>query len=142
MPRAPSNLRVPLQNHALPAVPGQRADHRGVAADAGDGRVLGPARRGTGRHASRLRGEQGAREPHTLLPQWRQLLDVQHGLGVSIVPLSLVGEEVRAGTLAALPVKGLRDNWELGLVSLNTGQVSPMQQAFKQLCEKYFAEGI
>lgn len=63
---------------------------------------------------------------------------VQHGLGVSIVPLSSVREETRTGKLAALPVRGLKDNWELGLVSLKTEQIPPMQIAFWQLCQKYF----
>jgi DNA-binding transcriptional LysR family regulator len=63
---------------------------------------------------------------------------VEHGLGVSIVPRSAVREEIKAGKLMALPVRGLKDHWELGLVSLKSEHVPPLQRAFKQLSEKYF----
>jgi hypothetical protein len=45
---------------------------------------------------------------------------------------------LKAGKLMALPVRGLKDFWELGLVSLKSAQVPPLQQAFKKLCEKHF----
>ncbi len=64
---------------------------------------------------------------------------VEHGLGVSIVPQSSVREEIKTGKLIALPVRGLKDQWELGLVTLKSDHVSPLQQAFKKLCHKYFA---
>lgn len=63
---------------------------------------------------------------------------VEHGLGLSIVPRSSVREETKAGKLTALPVRGLKDYWELGLVSLKSAHVPPLQMAFKKLCEKYF----
>lgn len=63
---------------------------------------------------------------------------VEHGLGLSIVPRSSVREEAKAGKLIALPVRGFKDHWELGLVSLKSEQVPPLQKAFKKLCEKYF----
>jgi DNA-binding transcriptional LysR family regulator len=63
---------------------------------------------------------------------------VEHGLGMSIVPRSAVRDELKAGKLMALPVRGLKDFWELGLVSLKSAQVPPLQQAFKKLCEKHF----
>ncbi len=63
---------------------------------------------------------------------------VEHGLGVSIVPRSSVRDEVKAGKLTALPVRGFKDHWELGLVTLKTEHVPPLQKAFKKLCEKYF----
>lgn len=63
---------------------------------------------------------------------------VEHGLGLSLVPRSAVREEIKAGTLIALPVRGFKDYWELGLVSLKSAHVPPLQQAFKKLCEKHF----
>lgn len=63
---------------------------------------------------------------------------VEHGLGVSLLPRSSVREELKAGTLMALPVRGFKDNWELGLVSLKSDHVPPLQRAFNQLCKKYF----
>jgi DNA-binding transcriptional LysR family regulator len=57
---------------------------------------------------------------------------------MSIVPRSAVRDELKAGKLMALPVRGLKDFWELGLVSLKSAQVPPLQQAFKKLCEKHF----
>ncbi|MFN7930713.1 MAG: LysR family transcriptional regulator [Blastocatellia bacterium] len=63
---------------------------------------------------------------------------VEHGLGLSLVPRSSVREEIKAGTLIVLPVRGFKDYWELGLVSLKSAHVPPLQQAFKKLCEKHF----
>ena len=63
---------------------------------------------------------------------------VEHRLGLSIVPRSSVREEIKAGKLRALPIRGFKDNWELGLVTLKSDHVPPLQQAFKQLCKKYF----
>lgn len=63
---------------------------------------------------------------------------VEHGLGLSIGPQSSVREEVKAGKLIALPIRGFKDHWELGLVSLKSEHVPPLQQAFKKLCEKHF----
>jgi DNA-binding transcriptional LysR family regulator len=63
---------------------------------------------------------------------------VEHGLGVSIVPRSSVQDEVSAGELHALRVRELEVYWELGLVSLKTEQLSPVQQTFRRLCRKYF----
>jgi DNA-binding transcriptional LysR family regulator len=63
---------------------------------------------------------------------------VEHGLGLSLLPRSSVREEMKAGKLVALPVRGFQENWEVGLVTLKSAQVPPLQRAFKQLCEKYF----
>ena len=63
---------------------------------------------------------------------------VEHGLGVSIVPRSSVRDEVTAGELHALQVEDLEIYWELGLVSLKTDHLSPVQQTFQQLCRQYF----
>lgn len=63
---------------------------------------------------------------------------VEHGLGLSIMPRSAVRDEIKAGTLLALPIRGFKDNWELGLVALKSDHVPPLQQAFNQLCKKYF----
>lgn len=63
---------------------------------------------------------------------------VEHGLGLSIVPRSAVRQEIKDGKLLALPIRGFKDNWELGLVTLKSDHVPPLQQAFKKLCKKYF----
>lgn len=68
---------------------------------------------------------------------------VEHGLGVSIVPRSAAHGEIAAGRLRALPVRGLKVYWELGLVSLKSGYEPPVQQTFRRLCAKYFeGEGV
>jgi len=63
---------------------------------------------------------------------------VEHGLGVSIVPRSSVRDEIGRRQLVALPVKGLKVYWELGLVSLKSSHELPVQRTFRRLCEEYF----
>ncbi len=63
---------------------------------------------------------------------------VEHGLGVSIVPRASVREELKNGELHALTVRNLAADWELGLVSLKTDHLSPVQQTFRELCRTYF----
>jgi DNA-binding transcriptional LysR family regulator len=63
---------------------------------------------------------------------------VEHGLGVSILPHSAARDEIAAGRLRALQVRGLKVYWELGLVSLKNGHEPPAQQTFRKLCAKHF----
>jgi DNA-binding transcriptional LysR family regulator len=63
---------------------------------------------------------------------------VAHGLGVSIVPRSAARDEIAAGRLRALQVRGLKVYWELGLVSLKSSYEPPVQQTFRRLCAKHF----
>ncbi len=63
---------------------------------------------------------------------------VEADLGTSIIPYSSVREEIKAGKLVALPVRGFKDNWELGIVMVESDHVPPLLKAFKKLCEKHF----
>ena len=63
---------------------------------------------------------------------------VEADLGASIIPYSSVREEIKAGKLVALPVRGFKDNWELGMVMVESEHVPPLLKAFKKLCEKHF----
>ncbi len=63
---------------------------------------------------------------------------VEAGLGVSIIPRSSAREEIKDGKLVALPVRGFKDYWELGIVSVKSEHVPPLLRAFKKLCEKHF----
>ena len=63
---------------------------------------------------------------------------VEADLGASIIPYSSVREEIKAGKLVALPVRGFKDNWELGIVMVESEHVPPLLKAFKKLCEKHF----
>lgn len=64
---------------------------------------------------------------------------VELGLGVSIVPRSSSDDEITDGRLCALTVRNLNVYYELGLASLKGDHVPPMQRAFRQLCQRYFA---
>jgi DNA-binding transcriptional LysR family regulator len=63
---------------------------------------------------------------------------VEHGLGLSIIPRSSARDEIAASRLCGLTVRNLKVYWELGLVSLKSNQVPPVQRTFRRLCKKYF----
>jgi DNA-binding transcriptional LysR family regulator len=60
-------------------------------------------------------------------------------MGVGIVPLSVVREEVERGKLVRWWIEGARINWEMGLVRLSGGYLSPVCQTFIDLCREHFA---
>jgi DNA-binding transcriptional LysR family regulator len=60
-------------------------------------------------------------------------------MGVGIVPLSVVREEVERGRLVRWWIEGARINWEMGLARLNGGYLSPVCQTFLELCREHFA---
>jgi DNA-binding transcriptional LysR family regulator len=60
-------------------------------------------------------------------------------MGVGIVPLSVVREEVERGRLVRWWIEGARINWEMGLARLNGGYLSPVCQTFIDLCREHFA---
>lgn len=64
---------------------------------------------------------------------------VEEGMGVGIVPLRAVREEVTEGRLVRWWIEGARINWELGLARLSGGYDSPVCQTFIRLCRDYFA---
>jgi len=64
---------------------------------------------------------------------------VEEEMGVGIVPLRAVREEVAEGRLVRWWIEGARINWELGLARLSGGYNSPVFQTFIRLCRDHFA---
>ena len=60
-------------------------------------------------------------------------------MGVGIVPLSVVRDEVDRGRLVRWWIEGARINWEMGLARLSGGYLSPVCQTFIDLCREHFA---
>jgi DNA-binding transcriptional LysR family regulator len=60
-------------------------------------------------------------------------------MGVGIVPLSVVRDEVERGRLVRWWIEGARINWEMGLARLSGGYLSPVCQTFLNLCREHFA---
>ena len=65
---------------------------------------------------------------------------VEEDMGVGIVPLQSVHEEVRSGSLVRWWIEGAQINWQLGVVRLVGGYESPIHQKFLQLCREHFAQ--
>jgi DNA-binding transcriptional LysR family regulator len=65
---------------------------------------------------------------------------VEEDMGVGIVPLQSVQEEVAKGTLVRWWIEGAQINWQLGLARLVGGYESPIQLKFLQLCRERFAK--
>jgi DNA-binding transcriptional LysR family regulator len=63
---------------------------------------------------------------------------VEEDMGVGIVPLQSVKEEVEKGRLVRWWIEGAEINWELGLAQLSGGYESPISQKFSALARKYF----
>src|SRR3989441_196539 len=63
---------------------------------------------------------------------------VEEDMGVGIVPLQSVREEVAKGTLVRWWIEGAQINWQLGLARLVGGYESPIHQTFLQLCREHF----
>jgi DNA-binding transcriptional LysR family regulator len=64
---------------------------------------------------------------------------VEGDMGVGIVPLQSVHEEVRSGSLVRWWIEGAQINWQLGVARLVGGYESPIHQTFLQLCREHFA---
>src|SRR6266850_1565327 len=64
---------------------------------------------------------------------------VEEDMGVGIVPLQSVQEEVKTGGLVRWWIEGAQINWQLGVVRLVGGYESPIHQKFLQLCREQFA---
>ena len=64
---------------------------------------------------------------------------VEEDMGVGIVPLQSVKEEVEKGRLVRWWIEGAEINWELGLAHLSGGYESPILQKFAALSQKEFA---
>jgi DNA-binding transcriptional LysR family regulator len=65
---------------------------------------------------------------------------VEEDMGVGIVPLQSVHEEVGKGRLVRWWIEGAQINWQLGVVRLVGGYESPIHQKFLQLCREHFAK--
>ena len=67
---------------------------------------------------------------------------VEEDMGVGIVPLQSVKEEVEKGRLVRWWIEGAEINWELGIAQLSNGYDSPIMQKFVSLARKTFGTGI
>src|SRR6266851_5322574 len=63
---------------------------------------------------------------------------VEEDMGVGIVPLQSVVDEVERGRLVRWWIEGAQINWELGIARLTGGYESPIAQTFVELTRKYF----
>ncbi|HSE34444.1 MAG TPA: LysR family transcriptional regulator [Pyrinomonadaceae bacterium] len=64
---------------------------------------------------------------------------VEEDMGVGIVPLQSVKNEVEHGKLVRWWIEGAQINWELGLAQLSGGYESPIMQKFITLAHDIFA---
>ena len=64
---------------------------------------------------------------------------VEEDMGVGIVPLQSVKEEVEKGRLIRWWIEGAQINWELGIAQLSNGYDSPIMQKFVSLAHRNFA---
>jgi DNA-binding transcriptional LysR family regulator len=67
---------------------------------------------------------------------------VEEDMGVGIVPLQSVEEEVGRGSLVRWWIEGAQINWQLGIVRLVGGYESPIHQRFLQLCREHFVKAV
>jgi DNA-binding transcriptional LysR family regulator len=65
---------------------------------------------------------------------------VEEDMGVGIVPLQSVKEEVEKGKLIRWWIEGAQINWELGIAQLSNGYDSPIMQKFVSLAHKNFTD--
>jgi DNA-binding transcriptional LysR family regulator len=65
---------------------------------------------------------------------------VEEDMGVGIVPLQSVREEVEKGKLIRWWIEGAQINWELGIAQLSNGYDSPIMQKFVALARKNFSD--
>jgi DNA-binding transcriptional LysR family regulator len=63
---------------------------------------------------------------------------VEEDMGVGIVPLQSVKEDVEKGRLVRWWIEGAEINWELGIAQLSNGYDSPIMQKFVALARKNF----
>jgi DNA-binding transcriptional LysR family regulator len=64
---------------------------------------------------------------------------VEEDMGVGIVPLHAVREDVEKGRLVRWWIEGAQINWELGIARLTGGYESPITQTFIRLSRNFFA---
>ena len=66
---------------------------------------------------------------------------VEEDMGVGIVPLGSVKEDVEKGKLVSWWIEGAEINWELGLAQLSGGYESPIMHKFVALAHQTFESG-
>jgi len=66
---------------------------------------------------------------------------VEEDMGVGIVPLQSVKDDVDRGKLVSWWIEGAEINWELGLAQLSGGYESPIMHKFVSLAHNTFASG-
>lgn len=67
---------------------------------------------------------------------------VEEDMGVGIVPLQSVKDEVEKGRLIRWWIEGAQINWELGIAQLSNGYDSPIMQKFVALAHRNFADSL
>lgn len=67
---------------------------------------------------------------------------VEEDMGVGIVPLQSVRDEVEKGKLIRWWIEGAQINWELGIAQLSNGYDSPIMQKFVALSRNNFLSGV
>jgi len=67
---------------------------------------------------------------------------VEEDMGVGIVPLQSVKDEVESGKLIRWWIEGAQINWELGLAQLSGGYESPIMQKFITLARSVFSSDV
>ena len=65
---------------------------------------------------------------------------VEEDMGVGIVPLQSVQDEVAEGRIVRWWIEGAQINWQLGLARLVGGYESPIHKKFLQLCREHFGQ--
>ena len=65
---------------------------------------------------------------------------VEEDMGVGIVPLQSVKDEVEKGKLIRWWIEGAQINWELGIAQLSNGYDSPIMQKFVALAKRNFVD--
>jgi len=63
---------------------------------------------------------------------------VEMEMGIGIVPLQSVREEVAKGTLVRWWIEGAQINWQLGIARLIGSYESPIHRKFLQVCREHF----
>src|SRR5213078_3769644 len=67
---------------------------------------------------------------------------VAEDMGVGIVPLQSVQEEVAKRALVRWWIEAAQINWQLGIARLVGGYESPIHQKFLELCRKHFGQSV
>jgi DNA-binding transcriptional LysR family regulator len=65
---------------------------------------------------------------------------VEEDMGVGVVPLQSVREEVAKGALVRWWIEAAQINWQLGVARLVGGYESPIHLTFLQLCREHFKQ--